>query len=215
MARNTKEEALETRNRILDAAENVFHEKGVGRTSLADVADAADVTRGAIYWHFKNKSDLFDAMCERVRLPMEAMVDANAEEDEPDPLGQLRATCVFVLREAVHNPHSRKVFDILFHKCEFVDQADPIVIRQQECFLDGMANFERIFTNAIVKQQLPPDLDVRLACVVLHASLAGLLNNWLFAPDSFDLSGQAERLIDACIDTLRYAPSLRKQAVKK
>jgi TetR/AcrR family acrAB operon transcriptional repressor len=39
-----------------------------------------------------------------------------------------------------------------------------------------------------------------------------LLNNWLFAPDSFDLAGNAERLIDASLDSLRYAPSLRKPA---
>lgn len=211
MARSTKEEALETRNRILDAAENVFHAQGVVQTSLAEVAQAANVTRGAIYWHFKNKSDLFDAMCERVRLPMESMVEAGAEDVEPDPLGKLRDTCLFVLHEAVRNPHSRKVFDIIFHKCEFVDESDPIVIRQRECHLQGMENIERILRNAIARKQLPADLDVRLAGVTLHAAVDGLLNNWLFAPDSFNLDGNAERLIDACFDTLRYAPSLRKQ----
>jgi TetR/AcrR family acrAB operon transcriptional repressor len=209
MARSTKEEALETRNRILDAAENVFHENGVARTSLADVAQAANVTRGAIYWHFKNKGDLFDAMCDRVRLPMEEMVEACKDGDEIDPLGQLRATCIFVLQETVQNPHSRKVFDILFHKCEFVDPIDPISVRQHECFLDGMANIDRILRNAIAREQLPKDLDIPMACVTLHATVDGLLNNWLFAPDSFDLAGSAERLIDACINTLRYAPSLR------
>jgi TetR/AcrR family acrAB operon transcriptional repressor len=214
MARSTKEEALETRNRILDAAENVFHENGVSRTSLADVAHAANVTRGAIYWHFKNKSDLFDAMCERVRLPMEAMVEAGKDGNESDPLGQLRATCIFVLKEAVHNPHSRKVFDILFHKCEFVDPTDPISVRQRECFLEGTANIERILRNAIARGQLPQDLDVPIAGVTLHATVDGLLNNWLFAPDSFDLANNTEKLIDACIDTLRYAPSLRKQPGK-
>lgn len=214
MARCTKEEALETRNRILDAAENVFHLQGVARTSLADIAQAANVTRGAIYWHFKNKSDLFDAMCERVRLPMEAMVEAGAEESEADPLGRLRNTCVFVLHEAVRNPHSRKVFDILFHKCEFVGEADPIAIRQRECHLQGMANIERILRNAIAKQQLPHDLDTRLACITLHAAVDGLLNNWLFAPGSFDLATHAEKLMDACIDTLRRAPSLRIEQQK-
>jgi TetR/AcrR family acrAB operon transcriptional repressor len=214
MARSTKEEALETRNRILDAAENVFHENGVSRTSLADVAHAANVTRGAIYWHFKNKSDLFDAMCERVHLPMEAMVEAGKDGNESDPLGQLRATCIFVLKEAVHNPHSRKVFDILFHKCEFVDPTDPISVRQRECFLEGTANIERILRNAIARGQLPQDLDVPIAGVTLHATVDGLLNNWLFAPDSFDLANNTEKLIDACIDTLRYAPSLRKQPGK-
>jgi TetR/AcrR family acrAB operon transcriptional repressor len=210
MARSTKEEALETRNRILDAAEEVFHSNGVARTSLADIADAAGVTRGAIYWHFKNKSDLFDAMCERVRLPMEAMVEASADEKEADPLGQLRSTCIFVLQEATRNPHSRKVFDILFHKCEFVDEADPILVRQKECYRQGTANIERILKNAIAREQLPPDLDVPLAGISLHAAVDGLLNIWLFSPDSFDLAASAERLIDASLDTLRYAPSLRK-----
>lgn len=214
MARCTKEEALGTRGRILDAAEDVFHAQGVARTSLADVAQAANVTRGAIYWHFKNKSDLFDAMCERVRLPMEAMVEATADEREIDPLGQLRATCIFVLQETMHNPHSRKVFDIVFHKCEFVDPADPILIRQRESYLHGAQNLERILCNAIAKGQLPPDLDIRLAGIAFHAAIDGLLNHWLFSPTSFDLAGDAGKLIDACLDTLRHAASLRKEQVK-
>ena len=69
MARKTKEEARETRNRILDAAEQVFQRQGVSRTSLADIAGEARVTRGAIYWHFKNKADLYDAMIKRVLAP--------------------------------------------------------------------------------------------------------------------------------------------------
>ncbi|HZW12838.1 MAG TPA: TetR family transcriptional regulator [Noviherbaspirillum sp.] len=214
MARSTKEEALETRNRILDAAEDVFFEKGVSRASLADVASAANVTRGAIYWHFKNKTDLFDAMCERVRLPMEAMVEANGEAGGPDPLGQLRATCVFLFKETVRNPHSRKVFDIMFHKCEFVSEDDPILIRQREWFLKGSKNLERILRNAISKEQLPADLDVRLAATAMHAQIDGLLNNWLFSPNSFNLASNAERLADTCIDTVRFAPSLRKQPAR-
>lgn len=211
MARCTKEESLETRSRLLDAAENVFYAQGVARTSLADVAAAANVTRGAIYWHFKNKSDLLAAMCERVQLPMEAMVEASASERVDDPLGNLRATCVFVLQEAVRNPHSRKVFGILFHKCEFVDDAEPLFVRQRKSFLQGSANIERIIRNAIAKGQLPQDLDAGLAGISFHAMLDGLLNNWLFSPVSFDLAGNAEKLIDAGLDMLRTASSLRQK----
>jgi TetR/AcrR family acrAB operon transcriptional repressor len=208
MARCTKEESLETRSRILDAAEDVFYEKGVAHTSLAEVAQAANVTRGAIYWHFKNKSDLFVAMCERVSLPMEAMVKASADEFASDPLGQLRSACIFILREAMLNAHSRKVLAIMFHKCEFVDAADPIQVRQQESFHNGTANIERILGNAVKKAQLPSTLDTRLAAVMFHASLSGLLNNWLFSPVEFDLAQDAEKLIDACMTTLHAADSL-------
>jgi len=62
MARKTKLEALETRERLLDAGEVVFRQRGVTRTSLAEIAAAAGVTRGAVYWHFKDKAALFHAM---------------------------------------------------------------------------------------------------------------------------------------------------------
>jgi TetR/AcrR family acrAB operon transcriptional repressor len=209
MARNTKQEAQETRNRILDAAADVFHRKGVSRTSLANVAEEAGLTRGAIYWHFKNKIDLFTAMADRVRLPMEAMVGANAADREADPLGQLRRLCVFVLQETARNPQSRKVFDIIFHKCEYLEDADPISKRQNECFREGEANIEAILRNACAKGQLPAHLDTHLAGVAFHAALDGLMNNWLLSPENFDLAGNAERLIDACLDMLRSAASLR------
>ncbi len=212
MARNTKEEALETRTRILDAAENVFYEKGVARTSLDDIAKAASVTRGAIYWHFKNKSDLFSAMCDRVKVPFEQAAQANAAEGLADPMASMRKGCIFFLKEAVSNPHSRKVFEIMLHKCEFVEANEPIASKQRECFSRGTATIETILKNVVAKGQLPADLDIPMAANLMHATLDGLLNNWLFTPGAFDLAANAERLVDACLDTLRNAPSLRKQA---
>ena len=76
MVRRTKSEALETRARILDAAEQVFLRKGVLSASLNDIASEAGVTRGAIYWHFKNKHDVFMAMVERGRLPFDIRMPA-------------------------------------------------------------------------------------------------------------------------------------------
>ena len=71
MARRTKQEAMATRDSLLDAAEQLFQRQGVSRTTLAQIAAAAGVTRGAVYWHFKDKADLFEAMLARVRLPIE------------------------------------------------------------------------------------------------------------------------------------------------
>ena len=71
MVRRTKEDAIATRNSLMDAAELVFGEKGVSRASLSDIAQAAGATRGAIYWQFKDKMDLFNAMMDRVALPLE------------------------------------------------------------------------------------------------------------------------------------------------
>ena len=88
MARRTKEDALATREALLDAAELVFEQRGVSRTSLSDIAKAAGVTRGAVYWHFKDKADLFTAMMDRVVLPLDESM-ARLAEVERDPLVQL------------------------------------------------------------------------------------------------------------------------------
>src|ERR1043165_9375663 len=97
MARRTKEEALETRSRILDAAEQGFHAKGVSHASLEEIATAADVTRGAIYWHFKDKAKLFDAMMQRVVLPAEDLLEQAGEHVKSDPLELLRHATISVL----------------------------------------------------------------------------------------------------------------------
>jgi TetR/AcrR family acrAB operon transcriptional repressor len=209
MARSTKEEALETRNRIIDAAEDVFFARGLAQSSFADVAVAADVTRGAIYWHFKNKSDLFDAMCERVRLPMETMLATPNDEFIGDPLGHLRHTWIYLLHDVVDNPRSRRVLDIVFLKCELVDQNDPIWVRHRECHSQGLQDMERILAEAVALGQLPTDLNMRLAVLTFHSHVVGLLNDWLFSPTDFDLKEVAGPLIDACLDSLRNAPSLR------
>ena len=73
MVRKTKAQAEVTRNAILDAAERLFEVQGLSRTSLQDIASAAGVTRGAIYWHFRDKRELFDSLMERALLPFERL----------------------------------------------------------------------------------------------------------------------------------------------
>ena len=111
MVRRTKAEALQTRAQILDAAEQVFHRKGVLSASLKDIASEAGVTRGAIYWHFKNKHDVFMAMVDRSRLPFDSLAERAEDASEPDPLGRLREFMVFLLQQAVCDPGQRRLFE--------------------------------------------------------------------------------------------------------
>ena len=62
----TRERRVEhTRSLLLDAAEEVFAEKGFTPASLDDIARAAGYTKGAIYKHFATKEDLFLAVSDR------------------------------------------------------------------------------------------------------------------------------------------------------
>ncbi|ORE88940.1 TetR family transcriptional regulator [Oceanococcus atlanticus] len=211
MARKTKAEALETRNLILDTAEQVFRKQGVSHTSLNDIAAAAGVTRGAIYGHFRNKVDLFNQMHERIHTPIQALADESANPDEPDPLGQLRNLLVTVLQHTVSDPHQQRVLDVLFLRCEQIECMGPIIELHNQYYRDGVARTQRTLENAIRRGQLPSQLDTRTASLAVHAWIRGLLTNWLFAPDLFDLEAQAEQLVDGFLDSLKLSTAFLKR----
>jgi len=203
MARRTKEEAQATRTQLLDTAEIVFREKGVSRTTLADIANSAGVTRGAIYWHFENKADLFLAMCDRATLPLEIMFDSIAAPDLADPLAKLREGCIEVLRQAEQDQRCRRVFEILNFKCEFVDDLAPTMLRRKECRLSAKAIIEQNLTLAIDRGQIPAATDVHRAAIGLFSYIDGSIINWSMEADSYSLAEQAGELIDIFLDGLR------------
>lgn len=59
-------EAEERRNEILDTAERLFVEKGFDGTSTNDILNDIGIARGTLYYHFKSKEDILDAMIERL-----------------------------------------------------------------------------------------------------------------------------------------------------
>ena len=59
-------EATERRNEILDVAEELFVTKGYDKTSTNDILDRVGIARGTLYYHFKSKEDILNAMIERI-----------------------------------------------------------------------------------------------------------------------------------------------------
>lgn len=208
MVRRTKSEALETRTRILDAAEQVFLHKGVLSASLNDIASEAGVTRGAIYWHFKNKHDLFMAMVERGRLLFDILSEKAEAPDEPDPLGRLAEFLRFLLQKVVNDPGQRRIFEIMFHKCEFSGENLALLGLQRDKCRESSSRLGRVLRNAIQREQLPANLDVDRSVVWLHSQLTGMIMYWLLDPESVDLGEQACGFVDTCLYSLAHCPAL-------
>ncbi|HEU4623080.1 MAG TPA: TetR family transcriptional regulator [Burkholderiaceae bacterium] len=203
MVRRTKEEALETRNRLLDVAETLFQARGVSRTSLADIAEAAGVTRGAVYWHFENKADLFGAMIERVVLPIEETV--HRIDAHEDPIAQIRTSIRDALRRAARDPQARRVFEIVSHKVEYVDEMSAARDRHLESRSGCLSHVERGLKLAIKQGQLAHGVNARSAAIGLHALMDGLIQNWMLAPDAFDLEREGARATDTYLTGLGAA----------
>jgi TetR/AcrR family transcriptional regulator, acrAB operon repressor len=206
MVRRTRDEAAETRTSIIDAAERVFAKRGVSHTSLEDIARDAGVTRGAIYWHFKNKSEVFSAMVDRITLPMEDMVARSGEDDADDPLTLLREAAVFTLKRTASDPQCQRVFDVVTHKCEYLDDMKSVKHRLSELKCGCVSRAEKAIRNAKGRGLLPKSLDARLAAVGLDALIFGLISNWLANREYLNLARDGEALIGRYIESLKLEP---------
>jgi TetR/AcrR family transcriptional regulator, acrAB operon repressor len=206
MVRRTKEEAAETRDQLLDAAERVFRSRGVGHTTLAEVADAAGVTRGAIYWHFKDKSDLFEALVERAELPIDAALEAMGSEPLTDPLAALRELSLVAIRNLACNPRTQAVFDIVFLRCEYTEELAAVGKRHLEERRECLSKCEMALAQAVKLGQLPADTDTRLAAHGLYAFVGGIMRDWIQSPKSYDLEVAAPAFIDLYLAGLKANP---------
>jgi TetR/AcrR family transcriptional regulator, acrAB operon repressor len=204
MARRTKEDAQATRRHILDTAELVFEQHGVSGTSLAEIARAAGLTRGAIYWHFHDKADLFNAMMERVTLPLE-QTDPCGFKGPDITLAQMRTGFVDLLRKVTTDPQLRRVFDIATHKVEYVGEMNAVRAHHLTMRNDCLADMERAFRRAQRAGALPKGVPPRSAALGMLALFDGLLQNWMLDRDGFELLRVGGQVFDAYLRGLGHA----------
>lgn len=204
MARKTKEEALKTREAILDAAIRVFSVQGVSRATLADIAHQAGVTRGAIYWHFKNKEALLSELWQKVLLPFEPINQLSEDPEDPDPLGKLLRTYFSFFKKLEEDKKMRQIIQILLDKCEAVKDTATMELRRANCHCEGQRKIETILSNAIRQGQLPETLDVRMGSIATLAFIDGLVSNWTIFPHLLDINRDIPAMLNALTQMLRY-----------
>lgn len=199
MARKTKEDALATRHRLLDAAEEVFYARGVAGASLTDIAQVAGLTRGAIYWHFKDKMDLFDAMMQRAILPLEQAIQQFAGTApggmDASPLDRLLVMLGSVLRIINDDVRMRRVFEITRMRTDFVGEQVAVRHRRMDSedrFIEFLAYN---LTAAFEFMQVGPVLQADHAARGLYALLDGVLHAWLLREADYDLEAEGMALL--------------------
>lgn len=184
--RRTRQDAHKTRSAILEAAETLFLRQGVAHTSLEQIARQAGVTRGAVYWHFRNKADLFHAMLSQVRLPAEQIVQRVKLCDPENPIIGLRNLCSETMATLVREPRKRQIFTILLRRCEFTDELREAE-EQHEIFINEFIDLcTALFAEPHIAAQLRPGITPRMAAVAFHSLFVGLLSDWLRDPQMLD-----------------------------
>lgn len=206
MVRRTKEQAQETRRRILAAATAVFDTRSWKDVTLEDVATAAGVTRGAVYWHFTGKDCLFQAVCNASPLPAELIDASIVEWCGNDPLGHLRDVTLAMLVDVASLDGAAEIFSSPSNREELVDPGGSLLLRHRTSVDRSRAALRKVLQAAVDAGQLPANTDTELGARLYHGIVAGLLSDWMLSPGSFDLAAQGERALQAAMVMLAAAP---------
>lgn len=171
------------------------------------------LTRGAIYWHFKNKSDLFSEIWELSESNIGELEIEYQAKFPDDPLSVLREILVHILEATVTEERRRLLMEIIFHKCEFVGEMVVVQQAQRSLCLESYDRIEQTLKHCINAKMLPENLLTRRAAILMRSFISGLMENWLFAPQSFDLKKEARAYVTILLEMYQLCPTLRASTV--
>ncbi|MBP8939472.1 MAG: TetR family transcriptional regulator [Agrobacterium sp.] len=203
--RRTKAEAEETRQAILAAAERVFFKKGVANSSLDEVAVAAGVTRGAIYWHFSSKTDLFIGLYKSVALPESDLLNF----DDPDLKGLTllakieEAACKWLALLAQDEQRQRIMTISL--RTSYSDEFAPVLHAQEELDRYHKDRLEAAFERAQAEGAFNDNWTAESALGALYWLLKGICSDWLLFGKRFDLAKDGGKAVHSLRKGFRRA----------
>jgi len=172
---------------------------------LDDIACAANMTRGAIYWHFTNKTELFNAIWQEQR-PLSGRIDRKAQlHFHNDPQGLFRHSLTEALCLIAKSPLEQALVEILYHKCEFTQNMTPEAEIRERLFFNP-ANVAEMLEKC--QQQDPHFLSVSVetALIIIQGYMSGIVKNWLMLDKASDLAALAPQLVEGLLIMLRTTP---------
>lgn len=201
--RRTKEAAEATRQALLDTALALFASAGPEAVTLKQIASAAGVTHGALYWHFRNKADLLQQLYEISELPFERHALEQRQAVQQDALGALQHFLLGSLQEL----HSRDRLLQIYRVFHYGRARSPeLVPLQGQLNAEARQWYEQVhyfLKQARKQKQIRKKLDLDRLSRALVAACTGLLDLWIGDPSDFALLEQARVLLTLQLEGLK------------
>lgn len=205
MARKTKEDAEVTRQNLLGAALKVFSRQGYASARLEDVAEEAGVTRGAIYWHFKNKADLYNTLVAETLGGIQSVVD-RAVRQGGTFLEIQRRVMIYITTLPEVDEVYRAVMELTILKTGYEPELQEGLRAKNEAARQVEEELAGYFRMGIAIGEVRAELDPVIAARSMMAYMNGILLNWLMDQQAFSLRECVPALVDIYIRGIAARP---------
>ena len=200
--RRTKEEAAVTRETLLKTALSVFSANGYSATTLEDIAREAGLTRGAIYWHFGSKAELYNTLLQQFSA-RGAIIAEQAIAEGGSVLEVLRRVFVRQMVLVEEDEEVRAVVELALSKMELSPELESGRQQQIRSGKQLIAQIADAVQQGIERGELRADLDAADIARAFLAFQNGAIQLWLAAPEAFSLKASAEAFADILMTGIR------------
>lgn len=200
--RRKKEDAEQTRQNILKAAAKIFSDKGFARSTLDEVAKAAKVTRGAIYWHFENKTEIYKALHEDLHRPFIDMMVEDFENNHLAPLMQLREFTIKILLDLENDEQKRQSLILFLMRANYTGELAHLKEDHLAKKAESQNALAQYFLKAKARGELSKDADHNFLAEAWGCYIRGILFEYLSDTESFTLTEKAPKLVDLFFNML-------------
>ncbi len=178
----SKRETEETRRRqILDAAERVFAERGIDKARMDDIVEKSGLSKGALYWYFKSKDALIQALLDRVFInemrEAEALVEQEGSSSE-----RLRKFAGYAVEEY---KRFKKLMPLAYEFIALAARSKAVrgtLLSYYERYMEFVAT---IVQQGIARGEFKP-CDPEIVAKSLIALYEGIAMLWFIEPDLID-----------------------------
>ncbi|WP_372797396.1 TetR family transcriptional regulator [Pontiella sp.] len=193
--RRTKEDADKTRAAILKAALKVFYKKGVSRSTLADIGQAAGVTRGAVYHHFKDKVDLFLQLSAEITNSRHFNPETWSDETV-QTLDDLREVILERLRLFFDDRDVHKFMMTIFSRMEYIDDFKGFWVNEKNYQQKSIQALETVLVHLKEKGEIRATINAQHAARHIYIFIDGIYDCWSIDEKEFLLRDELEDAVD-------------------
>ena len=200
--RKTKEEAEVTRQAILQSAMDTFYEKGYSKTTFDEIAKRINLTKGAVYWHFRNKPDLIAAIINDYFEKQRAYIE------ERQPVIQSFDDIISYFLHHIHfmlnNENNYKVGFFLICQMEW---SEAILQRVSAQIKDirsyPLQLFKETLTLLQKRGEINPNVNIEELASLSMYMWRGIMSSYISKADPMSLSQMMLRGFDLIMDGIK------------
>jgi AcrR family transcriptional regulator len=197
MPKIAEEARAARRDQIIAAAAESFARAGYHATTMADIAEAAGVSKGTPYLYFPGKEALFIALYEEWGCGMTVRVNAAvgelAEPERRSPRAVLGVVAAAIAAHVIANPRTCRV---LTEATTLAAYEPAIAAKVRATNAGNLDQLTGLFQAGVAAGEWPPGTDPALRARLFTAGLYGLMTQWHLAPGTFNLETAMETLAE-------------------